>query len=188
VVVPIRSFVHAKERLAVALDDGARHALIRELAGRVIDAARGQHIAIVSSDDEVVRFASDRSVVCLPDPGTLDTAADAGREWARQIGAERVAIVHADLPFVENLDPLVAPADAWVAVLVPDQRGDGTPALSVPIDAPFAFAYGPGSFARHLAAAVASGLQPRVLHDARLGFDVDLPEDLETLAGRILPT
>ena len=58
-------------------------------------------------------------------------------------------------------------------------RDDGTPVLSLPTAATgFVFAYGPGSFRRHAAAARAAGLGFRVRRDGRLGRDVDAPEDL----------
>ncbi len=178
VVVPIRSFTRAKGRLAGALDIDARRALVHDLAARALDAAAGHAVVVVTSDPEVAEFAEHRSVAAIADPGSLDRAAAAGREWARTHDCERVAILHADLPFVTDVDALVAPGRGAVAILVPDHRGDGTPALSVPVDAPFVFAYGPGSFARHRAHAAAAGLEARVVHDAALGFDIDLPSDL----------
>jgi 2-phospho-L-lactate guanylyltransferase len=184
VVVPIRSFARAKERLAARLDVRDRHTLVLELAERVLSAASGRAIAVVSDDLEVRRVADAHGASVLADPGTLDGAAAAGCGWAASLGARRVAIVHADLPFVEHLDRLFDPGAAPVAVLVPDQRGDGTPALSIPTGAPFRFAYGPGSFARHVEAAVAAGLQVRIARDPHLGFDLDLPEDLDALARR----
>ena len=66
-------------------------------------------------------------------------------------------------------------------MLVPDHRGDGTPVCSVPVDAPFEFAYGAGSFARHVAAAERAELELRVVRDPALAFDVDVPEDLARL-------
>jgi 2-phospho-L-lactate guanylyltransferase len=67
-------------------------------------------------------------------------------------------------------------------VLVACHRGDGTPVIGLPTAAPFAFAYGPGSFARHVAEARRCGLGVRVLTDPSLAFDVDVPGDLELLA------
>ena len=66
-----------------------------------------------------------------------------------------------------------------VVTAVPCHRDDGTPVLALPTAATgFVFAYGPGSFRRHAAAARAVGLAFRVRRDGRLGRDVDAPEDL----------
>jgi 2-phospho-L-lactate guanylyltransferase (CobY/MobA/RfbA family) len=73
-----------------------------------------------------------------------------------------------------------------VVTAVPCHRDDGTPVLSLPTTATnFVFAYGPGSFRRHAAAARAAGLAFRVRRDGRLGRDVDAPEDLVGLPGAL---
>ena len=52
-----------------------------------------------------------------------------------------------------------------------------------PVDAPFRFAYGTGSFRRHAAEARRLGLGLRVVRDRDLAFDVDVPDDLLALSG-----
>ncbi|GIU87086.1 MAG: hypothetical protein KatS3mg009_1601 [Acidimicrobiia bacterium] len=183
VVVPLRSFRQGKGRLAPVLDDDARVALAREMAGAVLDAARGRPTVVVSGDPEVRAFCAARGADCVDDPGSLDASAEAGRRWVRARGLSRVVVVHADLPLASSLDVL-DPGDGHLAVVVPDHRDDGTPALSVPAAAPFRFSYGPGSFARHVAEARRCGLGVAVVRDRALGFDVDLPEDLDRLRAR----
>jgi len=53
--------------------------------------------------------------------------------------------------------------------------------LAVPTGVAFRFAYGPGSFRRHVAEARRLGLGVRVVRDPDLAFDVDVPEDLAAL-------
>jgi 2-phospho-L-lactate guanylyltransferase len=91
--------------------------------------------------------------------------------------------VHGDLPLVSSLDVLTAGGGAGVAVVVPDHRDDGTPALSLPVEAAFRFAYGPGSARRHVAEAERCRLAVRIVRDEALGFDVDVAADLDTLDG-----
>jgi 2-phospho-L-lactate guanylyltransferase len=183
VVVPIRSFAGAKARLAGVLGDGERAALARDLADAVVRAASGLPTVVVSSDPEVERWAHAGSCAVLADPGSLDAAAAAGRRWARANGATRVVVAHADLPFVTSFDPVVT-AEPGTVVVVPDHRDDGTPVLSLPARAPFSFAYGPGSFARHVEEAHRRGLHVEVRRDPSLRFDVDVPSDLERLRSR----
>ena len=175
VVVPIRSFQHGKARLAGALSDTERSALARKLAGRVLDAADGLHVVVVSSDEEVRAFAVERGVAVLDDPGSLDAAAAAGRDYAASTGARRAIIVHAD---IAHPTPFGWVADFDGVTIVPDRHGEGTNVLCVPSDAPFEFAYGDGSRARHEAAAARVGLPLRVVGDEALGWDVDEPDDL----------
>ena len=184
VVIPLRSFVTAKERLAGALDDDARATLARTMATRVADAASPRPAVIVSSAPEVVTWAGARNLPVIADPGTLDAAADAGRAWARARGCTRVVIAHADLPLAVSLDSVIVGAPADTAVIVPDHRNDGTPVLSLPVDAPFRFAYGPGSAGRHIAEAARCGLAVAIVHEETLAFDVDIAADLDALRTR----
>jgi len=176
VVLPIRSFTNAKARLADALSPATRAEIAHRMADRVADAAGSLRVVVVSGAAEVQEWASHRGFEVIPDPGNLDAAAAAGREHLRTLGYRRVVIAHADLPHARSLAPLEG-AGALVA-LVPCHRDDGTNVLSVPTDAPFEFAYGPGSFRRHVAEAHRLGLGIRVVRAPDLAVDVDAPEDL----------
>lgn len=180
VVVPLRSFTGAKARLADVIDANARAALAQEMAERVVAAARPHAVVIVSSAPEVVAWAADLECIVIDDPGSLDAAAAAGRDWARTRGFTRVVIAHGDLPLATSLAAVVDNAAGGV-VIVPDHREDGTPVLSIPADAPFTFAYGPDSAARHVAEAQRIGCEVRIVREPTLQFDVDVAEDLDTL-------
>jgi 2-phospho-L-lactate guanylyltransferase len=193
VVVPIRSFRFGKARLAAVLDESGRIALGRRMAEAVVTAAGTRPVVVVSGAPEVQAWCRDHGITCIDDPGSLDAAADAGRRWAREQQCARVVVVHGDLPFartldhvddiddVDDLDDGDGERERDVALFVPDHHEDGTPVCSVPAAAPFVFAYGPGSFRRHVAEARRIGLAVRVVRDDALGFDVDVPEDLARL-------
>jgi 2-phospho-L-lactate guanylyltransferase len=183
VVIPIRAFALGKARLAHALDPATRAALARRWAERVVQAARPLPVVVVSSDPEVRTWAEPLGVELLDDPGTLDTAAAAGRDHLRDAGCARAVVAHADLPYAHGLARLARDGTQPVVALVPCHRDDGTPVLSVPTASDFHFAYGPASFRRHAAEARRLGLAVRVVRDRDLGFDVDVPDDLVDLAG-----
>src|SRR5262245_1775489 len=188
VVVPLRSFALGKARLADALDDDARRAFTRTMAERVVAAAGARPTVVVSSAPDGVDWARALDLAQVDDPGSLDGAAHAGREWVRAQGLGRVVVMHADLPLASTLDGIADDGAAPVAVLVPDHHDDGTPVLAIPTAADFAYAYGPGSCARHIAEAERCGLGVRVVHDHALGFDVDDAADLAALANQHEPT
>jgi 2-phospho-L-lactate/phosphoenolpyruvate guanylyltransferase len=181
IVIPLRSFAHANTRLATLLDDNARERLARDMADRVLRAAGDMPTVIVTSAPEVSAWATAKGCTVVADPGSLDAAAAAGRAWARDHEIDRVVIAHADLPLVESFATVTADGAAPVAVVVPDHRDDGNPVLSLPAAAPFEFAYGPGSAERHAAEAQRCGLEVRIVRDRALGFDLDLPADLDAL-------
>jgi len=182
VVIPIRSFEAGKSRLGTELDATRRADLLRAMAHNVVAAAGSMPVAVVSNAGEVRQWASELGLTVIDDPGTLNLAAAAGLGWAAVAGHDRVVVAHADLPLATSLAPVTADGRRPVVAAVPCHRDDGTPVLSLPTTATnFVFAYGPGSFRRHAAAARAAGLAFRVRRDARLGRDVDAPEDLAGL-------
>ncbi|MBM3671942.1 MAG: 2-phospho-L-lactate guanylyltransferase [Actinobacteria bacterium] len=181
VVIPIRSFIGAKARLADHLDEDARATALRLMADRVLDAAAPLTVIVVSSAPEVRAWAVERGVEVVDDAGSLDAAAAGGVEHLRARGFTRAVVVHADLPHARSLAPLAEDFGADVVAMVPCHREDGTNVLSVPTTVDFTFAYGAGSFARHVAEAQQLGLNTVVIHDPELSIDVDVPDDLEHL-------
>jgi 2-phospho-L-lactate/phosphoenolpyruvate guanylyltransferase len=182
VVVPLRSFALGKARLADALDDETRRAFTRTMAERVVAAGGERPIVIVTSAADVIEWAHALGLAHVDDPGTLDGAARAGRDWVRAQNLARLVVMHADLPLATTLDGIADDGDASIAVLVPDHHDDGNPVLAIPTAVDFAFGYGPGSCARHVAEAERWGLEVRVVRDRALGFDVDDAADLAALA------
>ena len=183
VVVPIRSFTAAKERLADHVSSTSRATAARWMAERVLEAARPFAVVVVTADREVREWATAQSVGVIDDPGNLDAAATAGRDHFAAAGCVRVVVAHADLPRARSLASLTVDGSRPTVAVVPCHRDDGSNVLSVPVDAPFRFVYGPGSFRRHVSQARILGLGVRVLRDPNLTIDVDGPDDLHHLDG-----
>jgi 2-phospho-L-lactate/phosphoenolpyruvate guanylyltransferase len=181
VVLPLRSFSHGKARLEARLGRARRETLVREMADKVVLAARPMPVVVVTSASEVVAWAAAHDVQCIDDPGSLDAAASAGRDHLRAQGCTRVVVAHGDLPFARSLAGVAGDGDGPVVAIVPSHRDDGTPVIAVPAAAPFEFSYGRGSFTRHTVHARALGLEVRVVRDPDLEFDVDEPDDLARL-------
>ena len=98
---------------------------------------------------------------------------------------DSVVIAHADLPFADYFERVLAPnVDA---VIVPDRHNDGNPVFALPSTGPFTFAYGPGSCAAHHTASSALGWNTMILRDHALGFDIDEPDDLALSQYNISP-
>ena len=181
VLVPVKAFADAKVRLAPALPAPERAALARWMGERVLAAAGGLPVAVACDDDEVAGWAAAQGALVVWAPGRgLNGAVQDGVDHLAGLGAGRVVVAHADLPLASDL-PRVARFDG--VTVVPDRRDDGSNVVCVPTGAGFRFAYGPGSFARHLAQAAALDLPRRVLRVPELCWDVDVPADLAALAG-----
>ncbi|MEQ1787805.1 MAG: 2-phospho-L-lactate guanylyltransferase [Acidimicrobiales bacterium] len=176
VLVPVKAFAAAKQRLASVLDPPARIALATAMATTVLEAAGALRTAVVCDDDDVRAWAEAQGAEAIWTPGLgLNGAVEVGVTHLARRGIERVVVAHADLPLATDLAWL---ADTDGVTLVPDRHGDGTNVACVPAAAGFAFAYGAGSFAAHRAEAGRLGLTLRLVPDRRLGWDVDLPTDL----------
>ncbi len=177
----MRAFTLGKLRLAAQLDEASRRELARRWATTVVRAAAPMPVVVVSSDPEVEAWAASEHALVVADPGTLDGAAEAGRANLADLGCTRVVVAHGDLPLARTFEPVLADIPQHAVAIVPCHRDDGTTVLSIPAASSFPFAYGPGSFRRHVAAVHQLGWECRVVRDPNLAFDVDVPADLDQL-------
>lgn len=179
-VVPIRSFRESKSRLAGTLDEAARSALLRASATRVVSALAEGPMLVVTDDDEVRSWSAELGVPSLaPGAPGLNLAATTAREHLRSTEVRRMMVVHADIWSPDTARSIDLLAEI---VIVPDLALDGTNVLVLPTSGRFEFAYGPGSFRRHLVEASRLAAHARstlcVRRDRPLGHDIDTPDDL----------
>ncbi len=189
VLVPIKAFHLAKGRLDPALDAASRERLARWTAERVLAAAGDGPVAVACDDHAVAEWAREHGAIVSWQEGLgLNGAVDRAVEQLHHAGHRHVTVAHGDLPRPSLLAPF---ARRDTIVLVPDRRLDGTNVFSFPTAAALAglrAAYGGGSFRRHLAAALATGLAVEVVRDPFLALDIDLPTDLtHPLVKDVLP-
>ena len=91
-------------------------------------------------------------------------------------------ILPADLPLVtpEDLRGMIALGqDNQTVVIATDQHDDGTNAMLIRPPGLIPYAYGPGSFHRHIELAQEAGATVKIFHSDRLALDIDVPADLE---------
>ena len=159
------------------LDAGQRAELARWLAERVIAAARPLPTFVACDDDAVATWADEHGAEVLWSPGLgLNGAVDAGRATIAGKGFDHLVIAHSDLPLASDLGALAVAAHGDAGPRPPPRRHQRRRRCRVAADLPAA--YGRGSFARHLTAALATGLRVEVRGDPRLAIDVDNPDDL----------
>ena len=176
VLVPVKSFAAAKQRLGSALPDAQRRTLVEKMASRVILAAAPLSVAVVCDDPEVADWARQHGALVVWEPGRgLNGAVEAGVARMANLGVEVATVVHSDLPFADGIGVL----EAFDGVtLVPDRQDNGTNLIRLPVQAGFRFSYGPGSFERHLQECARLELPVSVVRRPELAFDVDWPTDL----------
>ncbi|HWL41320.1 MAG TPA: 2-phospho-L-lactate guanylyltransferase [Ilumatobacter sp.] len=191
-LVPVKAFGAAKGRLRGHLPDADRERLARWTADQVLTAALPYPVFVACDDESVADWATRRGASVAWGPGLgLNGAIDAAVAEIAAAGFDRVTITHADLPTPRGLAHLhhATPRPASGVVIVPDRHGDGTNVLSRPTAITLPAQYGPGSFGRHLAAALATGAPVTVRHDPFLSVDIDTPADLRhPTVARLLAT
>jgi 2-phospho-L-lactate guanylyltransferase len=185
-LVPVKDFSAAKARLSTVLPAPERAQLARWMAERVLAAAGELPVFVTCDDHDVAAWAEQHGATVLFQPGVgLNPAVNASIATLRDSGVQQVVVAHGDLPRASSLAGL---ARTGVLTLVPDRHGDGTNVASVPTTCGFELAYGPGSFRRHLDAALLLGLHVEVRHDPLLALDIDTPDDLaHPLVQEVLP-
>jgi 2-phospho-L-lactate guanylyltransferase len=177
VLVPVKPFGRAKQRLAGILSPADRAVLARTVAERVLRAAGSAERFVVCNDDEVAAWAATCGATALQGPPAgLNADVGAAVAYLATLGVEHVVVAHGDLPLAHDLDRLAEPG---TATIVPDRHRDGTNVLAVPTGRGFWFRYGPRSFERHQDEAGRVGLACRVIVDERLAVDVDTAADLD---------
>jgi 2-phospho-L-lactate guanylyltransferase len=186
-IVPVKPLRRSKSRLSPVLSAEERVALSRDMLTRALAAlARLPEIErtlLVSRDSEAMALARQHGARTLSErpPIDLNQALLQATRAAVGSGASAVLVVPADLPLVtsEDLRQLVALGDSPpVVVLAPDRHADGTNALFVAPAGLIEYGFGPSSFDRHRALALAAGARVEVCDRQGLALDLDLPEDL----------
>jgi 2-phospho-L-lactate guanylyltransferase len=185
-IIPCKPSSESKRRLAGALDPRERQALVEAMLAHVV----GEALAAKEISRTILLGpACDGVPPDLPrldEPGGgLNAAVRSALEEVSGQGPDRVLFVHGDLPTVtaRELD-LLASLPAGAVGIAPDRHGTGTNALSLPLPAAegFSFAFGPDSYAKHLAEAQRLGLAVETVRSAGLARDVDEPGDVSDAA------
>jgi 2-phospho-L-lactate guanylyltransferase len=172
-VIPLKGRSEPKTRLASRLDGEQRRALSRTMFRHVADV-----LGRCPDVDNILILSDTR-----PEDWEGRVALDEGRGLneelrllAASLGSVPLLVIHGDLPLLsdEDIALLLTEAEHGCAI-APDREGSGTNAIALlHPDAP-TFAFGKGSFARHLAAMDGA----RVVMRPGLGLDIDTPVDLD---------
>ncbi len=183
VVIPIKAFHQAKERLSDLLTPSERLVLAKMCAERVLRAVAGYKVFVVCDDEAVAQWATahNAQIVWQTEAG-LNNAVRAGVAAARVNKFELAMIVHSDLPLATSFSQLFSDCDLdslkTSITLVPDRHEDGTNVMILPTSSDFEFAYGRNSFITHQHLAKKCNLALRIIYDQQLSVDIDTAEDL----------
>jgi len=192
VVVLIKDFHSAKQRLRTAMGPEERSQLARANAHLALRAAAaGERVVAVCGSDEAAALAGSEGAEVLLEatPGGQNQAAATGLEHASRAGAAAVLLLSSDLPLitVEAVQKILARAEELPGALVmaiPATGRGGTNGLLVrPPDA-VGLHFGDQSLKKFEADALARGVRFELFASELLALDLDEPSDLAFLASR----
>ncbi|HVB61059.1 MAG TPA: 2-phospho-L-lactate guanylyltransferase [Ktedonobacteraceae bacterium] len=187
-LIPVKSLVQAKSRLADHLTLSQRQNLVLDMLHHVLSALIESgcfaRVAVVSPDERVLARAREWGAYSLRE-------AAAGHNEALLAAAESKALadmpalltISADLPLlhVSDIQYMVELSARHDLVLAPAREGTGTNAILVqpPLAVPYLF--GPNSFQRYQRAARQRNRKTSIYHSIGTSLDIDIIDDLDDL-------
>lgn len=193
-VVPVKAFAQSKTRLAPALSAAERSSLARATFEHVLSVLAAvpelSGVLVATECPEVAALATGRASVGFhPANGEpLRLVVDRALAEVAARGAGAAIVLMADLPWLapDEVSSIAAALERADAVLVPDEREDGSNGIALAVPAPFPTAFAePASFSRHRELATTRGLAIEVARGRGLAFDVDRPADLARLRASV---
>ena len=187
-IIPVKPLNRAKSRLSGVLSQEQRtafaEAMLRQVLATVTDVPQVVGTLVISRDSRVLAIARDYGAKTVQESGSpeLNPALMRATEVVRTWGCTAVLVLPADLPFISRQDVvnmIEMDKDGPAVVLAPDRERDGTNALLIRPAGLIDYAYGPGSFARHVNLARDAGALVKEYTSDGMLLDIDLPEHLE---------
>jgi 2-phospho-L-lactate/phosphoenolpyruvate guanylyltransferase len=191
-IVPVKRLSQAKRRLAPVLPADARRelviAMLQDVLGALVQVREIDRVLVVTPDAQVAEIAraAGASVLSEARSAGLNAAVKTGLAQARGHGATDALVLPADVPLAtpDELRRIVTSFPGGTqprALLAPSHDGEGTNALLLSPPGILQPSFGPGSFLRHLAQAVARKIELQIVQPSGLSHDIDEPRDLDRL-------
>lgn len=189
-LLPVKRIENAKQRLASLLSPAQRQGLMAAMRDDMFAAAAAAtapaRVFVVTNDAAAMAAAERRGWTVLHETQQISESASVDDASARcaALGVTALLRLPLDLPLVTGADidaVFAAPLPARGVLMVPSRDGSGTNAILRAPPALFGSQFGPGSYAKHRAAAAAVGVMPVELRNPRIEMDVDDPDDLRAL-------
>ncbi|MES2492927.1 MAG: 5-amino-6-(D-ribitylamino)uracil--L-tyrosine 4-hydroxyphenyl transferase CofH [Pseudomonadota bacterium] len=172
VVIAVRGGPRAKSRCAALVEGEAlAAAMLRDMVGAALRCADVAHVHVVTPTPDI---AADLPVRLIVEPEAAGVNAAFERACRLFPSGTTLILLPGDLPQLrpEDITALVAAHVPGGVTVVPSATDAGTGAIVVGAGHPMQFSFGPGSFARHMAAPGAQRFD-----SVSIGDDLDRPED-----------
>jgi 2-phospho-L-lactate/phosphoenolpyruvate guanylyltransferase len=185
VLLPVKDFRNAKQRLAAAYDADFRANLARAMLADVFDALSRAHvpqrIVVFTASDEAAQMAKPFGFDVAPE-NSVEGHSAAVNHMVSELSsnASQILSIAGDLPRLQSTEiDFVMNAASEPVTVFPSRDGTGTNGILFIPPARITMEYGEGSFSRHMSRARKAGLPADVLNIPGIAFDIDTPEDLQ---------
>jgi len=190
IVIPVKSFSAAKQRLSSSLNSAERAQLAEAMCLDVIEIAiTVAPVLVVTHAPEVGRIATAAGAEVLLEDG-MHGHRHAAERAVRALShrpEDMVLLIPSDAPAVsadELRDLLQRATSPGDLVLVPNRDGEGTNGMCFRAGRSIPFHFGPGSLAKHRSEAKRLSLRCQVVEKDGLALDIDTADDLVELRRR----
>ncbi|MBI3767755.1 MAG: 2-phospho-L-lactate guanylyltransferase [Deltaproteobacteria bacterium] len=189
-LVPAKPLSLAKTRLGTLLSDADRvavtYAMFADVLAALVATTRLDRVLVVTADERLAAHARTigAGVVDEGVPRGLNGAVALATDAALRQGASTVVVVLSDVPLLRaaDVDELLARTPRPGVALVPSKEGTGTNAIVRSPGGVVPPCFGGRSLERHVTAAERHHVACRIWRNVRIGFDVDVPDDLAAFA------
>lgn len=186
IVVPIKSYALAKQRLAPLLDETQRASLARVMAEDVLQTISQLHRYgrfVISDEPHALKLATRFGFLAIEDrtPQGQSAAVQQGFAAAEERGFHAALTIPGDVPGVDagELEELCEYRPELEVVLVPDREGQGTNGLRLIPPLGIGLRFGEGSLDLHRAEAHQRHRSVAIRNVPSLAIDLDRPTDVE---------
>lgn len=185
VVIPMKSPVRSKQRLANFLLDDERRSLATALFIDTLaffhDHFPDTHVLVVSESKHILKLANSFGAHSLFDDGFggLNKALESATQWVKKSGFNHQLIIPGDIALLElsEINEILSASDSADVVLAVAKDGGTNALLTSPPDA-VSYSYGENSAALHAQSAIKNNRTCVCLELEHIALDIDLKEDL----------
>jgi 2-phospho-L-lactate guanylyltransferase len=191
VIIPLKVFSQAKQRLSGFLMPGERVAIFKAMVEDLLNVV-GQHpdlagVVLVSDDNDVADLAIKYSLELMTEKelgvGGLNEVVQAATAKLARRGIDDVMVIHGDMPLLtkHEISRLVAlhnQALRPAVTIAQDSAGLGTNCMLCSPASLMSFQYGTNSLQKHQLHAINIGAQLQTIDLPGAGCDIDTPDDL----------
>lgn len=186
-IIPVKPLILAKSRLSTVLLPEERYqlaqAMFRHVLSVLLQAESVAGALVISRDTKALAIGRELGAKTLQEgaDSNLNPALLRATMVLLSWRADAVLVLPADLPFINDDDiaQLVGMSTERSIVIATDSQQDGTNALLARPPGAIDYAYGAGSYARHIEDAERKGIAVQRYESPRTRLDIDVPADLD---------